>query len=340
MVIQNVRAADAEELRWLRTGWLRRMLRRTSTYSVVTAALMLLFASLGLAELVENDISVFEVMLSIAIFLAGVSFAVTVAIFGLELPRWVGLALVVAHAVVSTYYLGFSDERQNAIAALQELPIMAMYFSWFYGARIARAGVLVILIVAGTAMFMGPFAGNGADAGTDLFGPVNIVSAAIFTWLCLEAGLFVRHRIRLESSTDHLTGALNRRGFLAKARLEFRRAQRHGRPVSIALLDLDKFKEINDESGHAAGDDLLKTLAAQWMSLSRSSDLVGRLGGDEFALLLPETDDADARAMMHRMRELSSHPWSWGVAQARAGETVERVIARADGQMYDDKRGG
>src|SRR5690606_20071706 len=100
-----------------------------------------------------------------------------------------------------------SDERQNAISALQELPIMAMYFSWFYGARVARIGELVILIAAGTAVLMGPFAGEDG-----LLGPVNLIGAVLFTWLCLEAGLFVRHRLLRESHTDHLTEVLNRRG--------------------------------------------------------------------------------------------------------------------------------
>lgn len=340
MVIQHVRAADAEDLRWLRVSWLRGMRERTSTYSVVTAGLTLLFASLGLFELFEDDISVFEIVLSVAILLVGLAITGLVALGGVELPRWAGMVLVLSHAAVSFYYLGFSDERQNAIAALQEMPIMAMYFSWFYGARVARTGQLIIVVVVGTATYLGPFVGTGADAGRALLGPVNLISAALFMWLCLEAGLYVRHRIRLESSTDELTGALNRHGFLAKARSEFRRAERTGRPVTVAVLDLDKFKEINDEAGHAAGDSVLKTLAAQWMSLSRESDLVGRLGGDEFVMLLAETSPDAAQSMLRRMRAFSSHPWSWGVAQARAGESVEEVIARADGEMYRDKRAG
>ncbi|WDH79101.1 GGDEF domain-containing protein [Microbacterium esteraromaticum] len=338
MDTHRIALPEADEMRWLRSDMMRGMLRRTSTYSIVTAALMLLYSALGLAELFEDDISLFEVVLSWAIFAGGLLFALLVAVGGKELPRWVGLGLVVAHTSVSVYYLGFSDERQNAIAALQEAPIMAMYFSWFYGARLARPGWLIILGLLGAAMLAGPFAGPDADQAPALLGPVNIISAGLFTWLCLEAGLFVRHRVRLESNTDELTGVLNRRGFLGRARGELRRAHRYRRPVSIALIDLDKFKEINDGAGHAAGDDLLKTLTAQWISLSRSSDTVGRLGGDEFALLLPETDEQDARVVLRRMRGLASHPWSWGVVQALPSESVDDVLARADAQMYDRKR--
>lgn len=334
MVVQNVRAADAEELRWLRAGWLTHVRERTSTYSVVTASLMLMFGVLGILELLETDIPFFERVLSAATALVCLGIFAVVAVAGIELPHWVGMALVIAHAVVSVYYLGFSDERQNAIAALQELPLMAMFFSWFYGGRTARIGETVILVVLGAAAGMGSFTGPGG-----LLGPANLIGAALFTWLCLEAGLFVRHRIRLESHSDELTGALNRRGFVAKAAMEMRRAARHRRPLSVAVVDLDKFKSVNDEAGHAAGDYVLRSLSAQWMSLSRQTDIVGRLGGDEFAILLPETDADEARTVMARLREYASHPWSWGVAEVRPDDTFESAMSRADQAMYAGKQG-
>ncbi|MFB7249218.1 diguanylate cyclase [Microbacterium sp. NPDC056234] len=337
MVVQGIRASDAEELRWLRTGWLRHARERTSIYSVVTAGLTLLFSMLGALELFETDLTPFEVGLSIGILVAGLSVTAAVVFLGVELVSWLGLLLVGLHAVVSVYYLGFSDERQNAIAALQELPIMAMYFSWFYGARIARVGELAILLIVGAAAVSGPFTGEiGGPPGP--IGPANLIGAALFTWLCLEAGLYVRHRIRLESNTDELTGVLNRRGFMAKAQMEFRRGARHSRPVAIAVLDLDKFKEVNDTAGHAAGDDVLRVLTAQWMSLSRTTDIVGRLGGDEFAMVLPETDAEQAEAVLRRLRSYATHPWSWGAILVEPGEAVESALQRADAAMYDNKR--
>ncbi|WP_448719405.1 diguanylate cyclase [Microbacterium natoriense] len=333
MVVQDIQASDAEDLRWLRFGWLRSIRERTSTFSVVTATLLLYFGVLGVFELFEDDLPLFEQILSGGTILLCLGAFAMVAFFGLELPMWSGLALIAAHALVSVYYLGFSDERQNAIAAFQELPIMAMYFSWFYGARIARTGVLAIVVVVGAATAIGQFSGPGG-----LLGPVNIVAAALFTWMCLEAGIFMRHRNRLESHSDELTGTLNRRGFEAKTTLEIRRALRHNRPLSVAVLDLDKFKHVNDEAGHAAGDYVLRAVSAHWMSLSRSTDIVGRLGGDEFAMLMPETDVDEARSLMLRLREYTPHPWSWGVAQVRPDDTAASVLARADAAMYDDKR--
>lgn len=333
MVVQGIRASDAEDLRWLRVGWLRSIRERTSTFSVVTATLMAYFGVLGVFELFEDDITQFERLLSIATLVVCVGLFAVVAFRGVELPRWMGVGLVAAHGVVSTYYLGFSAEPQNAIAAFQELPIVAMYFAWFYGARLARVMMLVIVASILVATLAGPH--TGIDG---VLGPANIFGAGLFTWLCLEAGIFMRHRIRLESHSDELTGALNRRGFEAKLGLEMRRAQRHGRPLSLVLLDLDNFKDVNDEAGHAAGDFVLRSVTAQWMSMSRTTDIVGRLGGDEFAMLLPETDADDAAILMRRLRQYANHPWSWGVTQLQHGDTVESLLNRADLAMYDDKR--
>ncbi|MFE6996098.1 diguanylate cyclase [Microbacterium sp. NPDC057659] len=334
MVVQDIRAEDAEELRWLRFAWLKSARERTSTYAVVTSALLLYFGLLGVFELFENDLTLFEQLLSAGTTLVCIAVFLIVVAFGISLPQWVGIVMVIAQALVSVYYLGFSDERQNAIAALQELPVMAMYFSWFYPARTVRIVMLVILVCGGAAAVYGPFIGDDG-----LFGPVNLIGAALFSWMCLEAGIFMRHRVRLESYSDELTGALNRRGFLAKTQMEMRRAKRRGIPLSVAVLDLDKFKAVNDEAGHAAGDYILRSVSSQWMSLSRSTDIVGRLGGDEFAMLLPDTDAQQARSLMLRLREYASHPWSWGIAQLESADTVDSVLARADRAMYRDKRG-
>lgn len=333
MVVQDIRAADAEDLRWLRLAWLKSARERTSTFSVVTSALLLFFGLLGVFELFEDDISLFERILSAGTTVVCVAVFVMVMGFGVELPLWVGLAMIAVHAAISAYYLGFSDERQNAIAALQETPIMAMYFAGFYPARTARLGMLIVLGGVGVFAAIGPFTGDAA-----LLGSVNLIGAALFAWLCLEAGIFIRHRIRLEAHSDELTGALNRRGFMIKTQMEMRRAARYDRPLSIAVLDLDKFKSVNDDAGHAAGDLILRSVSSQWMSLSRATDIVGRLGGDEFAMLLPETDADQARSLLRRLRVYASHPWSWGVTQFEPGDTVESMIARADRAMYDDKR--
>lgn len=306
----------------------------------MTVVLCLFYVVVLLLELLEDDISEFEVMLSAGLALGGIAAAAAVLLAGVRLPRWFGLGFVLTHAAVSVYYLGFSDERQNAVAGVQEMTVMAVYLAWFYGPRIGRALELVILLAVCTAMLTGPFGGEAVegDPTAGMFGIANVLGVALLTWLCLEIGFYGRHRMRLEGQIDPLTGALNRRGFLARTAEEMRRASRKGEPLSLAVLDLDDFKAVNDGDGHEAGDAVLKSLVAQWTSLSRQTDVVARLGGDEFVMLLPQTSAEDAQKMLHRMRLLASHPWSWGVAETQPDDTVESVLRRADAAMYRDKR--
>lgn len=333
MVVQRIEVEDSAGLSWLGSAWLTRLRARTTTYSIVTATIVLFMGVLFVFELFEDDITVFEYWLSAALLAASLLVAVQVFWMGLRFPAWVGILVILAHALVSVYYIGFSDERQNTIASLQQLPIMAMYCAWFYGARFARVTVAIIVGAVCLAILLGPFGQPGG-----MLGPINVLGLALFAWLCLEMGLFVRHRMMLQINTDPLTGALNRRGFFEQAAREIRRAQRSTHPLAIAVLDLDHFKSLNDGEGHAAGDDVLKSLVAQWISLSRPHDVLGRMGGDEFVMLLPETTATDATRLLQRMRDLAIHPWSWGVAEFVSGETIDDAVRRADEAMYEQKR--
>jgi diguanylate cyclase (GGDEF)-like protein len=150
------------------------------------------------------------------------------------------------------------------------------------------------------------------------------------------------------SRRDPLTGLLNRRGFEELAMRELRRAERHGRPIAFALIDIDRFKQVNDRYGHAAGDRVLQLVAAQ-LSTLRVSDFAVRLGGDEFGLLMPETDQAGAQQLLHRLSQavherLRAHGWpvtlSVGVADdrvARRGGLMDALFSEADRRMYAAK---
>lgn len=152
--------------------------------------------------------------------------------------------------------------------------------------------------------------------------------------------------------TDHLTQALNRRG-LDQAWVAARvQAQRSGQPLSIALLDIDDFKLLNDAFGHLAGDGALQHLARLLQSRLRPHDSVARWGGEEFVLLLPGSDASHAVQVMQRLqreltREIYLHEnrqlfltFSAGVAELRGDETFEAVVSRADEAMYLAKRAG
>jgi diguanylate cyclase (GGDEF)-like protein len=150
--------------------------------------------------------------------------------------------------------------------------------------------------------------------------------------------------------TDYLTGVANRRYFYELADMEIKRAHRHGRPFSVAYMDIDDFKEVNDLSGHSAGDLLLQTITARIKSDVRSIDTITRLGGDEFAILMPETSSEAARAVVSRiqqslLRVVRQHNWpvtfSIGVATwTTPPDTVDELVKRADALMYEVKSSG
>src|SRR5262249_5901959 len=117
----------------------------------------------------------------------------------------------------------------------------------------------------------------------------------------LHAGIL---RERLLARTDPLTGAANGRTFYEAVAAEAERARRADRPLTLAYLDLDDFKQLNDRLGHAAGDAALLRVVQTVQAHLRGSDLLARLGGDEFALLLPETEAEGAAALLVRVQRL------------------------------------
>jgi len=153
--------------------------------------------------------------------------------------------------------------------------------------------------------------------------------------------------------TDPLTGVANRRGFLEACRRELTRAQRTGRPVSLAILDADRFKSVNDTYGHEVGDRVLLAIATGVGGALRRTDMLGRLGGEEFGILLPETALAGAAELAERLRRhLADLPVptrggavrftvSIGVAVAEEGSVdVEALLRVADQALYAAKNGG
>ncbi|MBX5441875.1 MAG: EAL domain-containing protein [Solirubrobacteraceae bacterium] len=150
--------------------------------------------------------------------------------------------------------------------------------------------------------------------------------------------------------TDELTGLVNRRGFLDAVASEL---QEHpGRSTAVLMLDLDRFKELNDTLGHAAGDRLLAELGPRLSAALRPGDTLARLGGDEFAILCPGAGAAGARRVARRLHEAVEEPFaigdlsvhvdvSAGFAVAPAdGRTVSELLQRADVAMYQAKGGG
>ncbi len=152
---------------------------------------------------------------------------------------------------------------------------------------------------------------------------------------------------------DGLTGLYNRAHYDRRWSEELAGAQRHDRPISIAIIDLDHFKSVNDTFGHPAGDAVIKGLGALLIEHSRESDVACRYGGEEFVLILPDTSPADGVAQCERIREaLGKMTWarhperkitcSIGIAGASAGTTLSagEVMEAADKLLYKAKQAG
>jgi len=161
---------------------------------------------------------------------------------------------------------------------------------------------------------------------------------------------FVFQKLQQQSITDGLTGIKTRRFFWEALSAEWKRASRSGRPFSVVLIDLDKFKEVNDTMGHFEGDLVLARVGRLLEQKSRQSNVVARYGGDEFIVLMPETGAEQAQVLAERLRQwLASDPTlsehhitgSFGVASfPMHGFSVEDIIRVADAGMYVSKRSG
>lgn len=162
----------------------------------------------------------------------------------------------------------------------------------------------------------------------------------------------LHQEVQTQAITDPLTGVYNRRGLFQLGEFEFQRARRINRPFSALMFDIDHFKKVNDQFGHAVGDQVLHQLAQRCMKNSRATDLVGRYGGEEFVMLLTETNLHAAHTIAERLRQgimktnfLTdsggiSITTSIGVCEAKPSESLNTLIERADAALYRAKNSG
>ena len=154
--------------------------------------------------------------------------------------------------------------------------------------------------------------------------------------------------------TDELTGLPNRRSFIQRLEQEFAQSRRHGRPLAVAMLDLDHFKKVNDQYGHAAGDVVLRHFGQHLRQQLRTGDVVGRLGGEEFGVLLPDIGLPDAVHLLVRIQEGLdatglddvcagfSYSFSAGLVQCLGAEVCDSdgLLLLADAALYAAKAAG
>ncbi len=238
----------------------------------------------------------------------------------------------------------YASGHELGLSIFYALPVLV-------AARRAGLGPGVLLAVSAALAWMLVDAVSGAEYSRAWIRAWNAMSRLGFYLLAVAAA---RLRSDLEEErtrarTDELTGILNRRGFLEDAAREIHRARRNGRPLTLACLDCDDFKVVNDRAGHEAGNRVLEGVGTALRSVLRSGDLAARLGGDEFAVLLPETGADQARAALARMREALLATtgatgfrvtFSIGAVVSRSTSSLEALLAEADQAMYRAKEAG
>jgi diguanylate cyclase (GGDEF)-like protein len=155
-------------------------------------------------------------------------------------------------------------------------------------------------------------------------------------------------RLQQMVGSDNVTGLLSRRSAEARLREEAARAERHKRPLSLVLMNVDDFHQYNDAYGHAAGDEVLRSIAEILKAKARGVDVLARMGGDEFLIILPETDSAGALMVAERCRGAIAHAnWpNWrvtvsvGVVSSGAHPNAAELLDEADTRVYQSKQRG
>ncbi len=273
---------------------------------------------------------------------------------GIAYWQWVTPDFDARVALVSAFHVGVN--AAIAVIVLRERPPDRAKYSYYFVA------VTALLVSVG-------HAARGMAYGLGLLSQGRLLESSAVNIAFLALGILalptlsigmvmlahdrMADRLRTLVSIDDLTGAFTRREFLARADALLKSAARTGTPVTLAAIDIDHFKSINDQHGHAAGDKVLMHFASMVMDDVRTGDVFGRLGGEEFGVLCPATGTGETVMLLNRLRDrlaasgyrsgagsVLHYTFSVGVDQYRAGEPLSALMARADAALYLAKASG
>lgn len=257
-------------------------------------------------------------------------------------PVWVGLGFMLLAGVA---YLDYITGVELSFSLFYLIPISLL--SWTVRERF---GVVIAFLSAG--IWLTVDVSSGAKFSNTF---VYFWNAIIRLGFFLLPVFIIRLRRAMESErelarTDFLTGALNSRSFHYVAQMEIDRSARYSHPFTIAFVDVDNFKTINDTYGHAMGDIVLRKIVTNIQQNLRKTDIIARVGGDEFAILLPETDMGTAPTVISNVQrklldEMQKNElpvtFSIGVLSLTASQlSVDEMLGIADQMMYAVKNGG
>ena len=245
--------------------------------------------------------------------------------------------------------LGFFDYATGYELSFSVFYLLPVTFIAWYAEK--RTAIVVSILSAFTWQFCNDLAGEiHSNFLISLWNTTTRIGFFIIIAILLtKLKQSYAHQKNL-ARTDYLTGAENSRSFYNIVQMEINRSRRYHRTFSLAYFDADNFKTINDTLGHHVGSDLLVRVVKIIKETLRSTDTIARIGGDEFAILLPETDEKQARFVIEKLQknlllEMQKQDWevtfSIGViTYIDAPETVDKAIKLADELMYDVKKSG
>ena len=254
---------------------------------------------------------------------------------------------IVAAAVLLSLAVAYLD-----VVAKTDLEITYLQFIAIATvAWLVPRGWSVFFAVAATVLLVPAMAAGEGSAAALLVNASLTLGTFVFAALAVNELADALRTVGHLARFDPLTGARNADYFRSTTDAEFLRSRRYGRPLSVAFIDLDDFKEVNDTLGHHIGDEVLVAIAASIAAGIRAEDVLGRVGGDEFALLLPEIGLTEARTLLERvaagvaaLAESRGWPVSISVGVTSLGDDVDEMcsgqnlLQHADALMYGAKR--
>lgn len=255
-------------------------------------------------------------------------------------------AVVVSAAVLAALIVGdYAIGKELSLGPLYLIPVMLITWKTSVTLGVAASMLASALWVAAILQ------GDGTAGAASVLWEAAIRLATTVLFVALLSGLKASlARASLLARKDSLTDLANRGSFYELVNQEISRCQRYGGAISIAFIDLDKFKDLNDRSGHDVGDEALRVVAQTLRAQLRSTDLPARLGGDEFAVMLPGLDARGAsqatQILQSRLLSAMEHrgwhiTFSIGLATfTTVLDSVDEMIKRADQLMYKMKREG
>jgi len=224
-----------------------------------------------------------------------------------------------------------------------------LWTAYFFGTRGAAVIAICVDVVHGAVLLSLPHSPGSWARWADVVVATLVVTTVVRAIAIRNEQLV--DRLAVEAHHDPLTGLLNRRGFDERFAVERARAARDGSSLAIVMLDIDHFKNVNDDHGHDAGDEILRWLAGRLTDQARGIDTIGRAGGEEFVILLPRADQDAAFTFAERVRDAVENgdpgvvddlrvTVSLGVSASRPPVDTQRLFEAADQAMYRAKRNG